>query len=118
MTARNETVVEVLDGASFRGSVEVDQDVAAEDEVKAFHEEHLRLVLKVEAVEFDVGARLRFDAIERAFVREILGTHVSVEIANSVFGVKTFLTFGNGILVEVGSGDFQLPAGKLLGELF
>src|SRR5580698_6983344 len=51
-----------MDDAALGGDVEIDQDVAAEDEIHAFHEEHFAVVVKIETGEADAAADVVVDA--------------------------------------------------------
>src|SRR5262245_55160006 len=57
-TARLETVEEAVDDAQLRGGVEVDQDVAAENQVEAAGDA-IRLVLEIHVREADARGELR-----------------------------------------------------------
>ncbi len=56
-----ETGEEMLDDLALGGEVEIDEHVAAEDEVHALHEDHLGVVAEIEAGEGDEGADFVLD---------------------------------------------------------
>src|SRR5271169_3757793 len=51
-----EVVIEVLDHAAFGRQIEIDENVAAEDNVQVLHEGHARIVGQVQTVKGDAGA--------------------------------------------------------------
>ena len=48
---RQKIVVEMLNHAPFRCQIEIDEHVAAKDDVQALHENHARVVRQVQAAE-------------------------------------------------------------------
>src|ERR1700733_1825246 len=62
IAGRLEAGKKVLNDATLGGDVEIDQDVAAEDEVHAFHEEHFAVVVEIETGEGDAAANFVVDA--------------------------------------------------------
>jgi hypothetical protein len=58
---RKKVVIEVLYDAPLRGKIKVDQHVATEDDVKAFHECHTSVVRQIETTEGDAIEHLRLD---------------------------------------------------------
>src|SRR5437868_13830875 len=71
IAAKIQVAEEVVDHLRFGSFIEVDQHVAAKNHVDAFHEQHLRIILQVEAGEvnqvFYLGRKLQ---------RVFLGRHV------------------------------------------
>src|SRR5579862_1814270 len=59
ITAEIQIAEEVLDDARFRGAVEIDEYVAAENDVHAFHEQNFRVVLQIQPAERDELFHLR-----------------------------------------------------------
>jgi hypothetical protein len=61
----------VLDHTPLRCHVEIDENVAAEDYVHAFHEQHASVVLQIKAREIDQGLERRIDLKPFILRREI-----------------------------------------------
>ena len=103
-------VIEMLDDAPLRGKIEVNQDIAAEDDVHAFHESHGRILGQVQAAEFDVLANLGLDLHTFPGGREIFLAIVSRQIASAVAAIDGSVGVSQGALVNVGGEDFKGPA--------
>jgi hypothetical protein len=108
-------VVEMLDDALLANSVEVDKDVAAEDDVDRFDKDHARVIEQIEAVELDVLAHLVAHA-------ELLGAGDGLvipakglrsDIAQRVVAVHALLGAEQGAVVEIGGDNLK---GKALQE--
>src|SRR6185369_6099903 len=61
IAAVDEAVVEVRDDDALRRVIEIDDDVAAEDDVEVAEERDARLVVEIEAAEGDAVAHLVLD---------------------------------------------------------
>src|SRR5208283_3208216 len=61
IAAKIEVAEEVVDNLRLGGAVEIDQHVAAENQIHALHKKHLGSVLQVQAAEVDELSYLRAD---------------------------------------------------------
>src|ERR1035441_54261 len=68
IAAKIKVVEKMVDHLRFRNAVKIDQHVAAEDHIHAFHEKHPGVVLQVHAAEgdqlFDLRVHLQFLLID------------------------------------------------------
>src|SRR5579862_1286307 len=61
ISAKIEVAEKVIDDFGFRWSIKIDQYVAAEDQIHAFHEQDLGVVLQIKAAERDQLFHFRLD---------------------------------------------------------
>ncbi len=77
----HKTAIEMLDHAAFGGDVEIDQNVAAENNVDALYECHACIVLQVQSLDRDFGPRLGADGELALFGHEIFFANLWRKIA-------------------------------------
>src|SRR5258708_39193982 len=101
----------VADHFRLGDAVKVNQYVAAENQIHALHEEHLGIILQVQAAErnelLHLGAHLQFLVIEGS---EILAFVEIAGIAQRVVAVYAGLCRFHGAVVQIGSQDLHGPA--------
>ncbi len=110
-----QTGIKMLHDTALRSQVEVNQDIAAENNVEPFLEQHLAVVAEVDAVKVD----LRFE--------QIIGLEPLVANFFKVFPAQLFAGIAQGILsvnagacgferivVEIGGENVPSPTGKQL----
>src|SRR5580693_1492717 len=119
ITGRLKAGEKVLDDAALGGDVEIDEDIAAEDEIHALHEEHLAVVVEIEAGEVDAAAHFVVDAEFFVFGgREIFALVEIAGVAQGVAAVDAVPGGFDGAVVEIGGLDFEGPAFEEFFALF
>src|SRR5208282_5908856 len=98
---RQQVIVKVLDHTSLGCAVEIDQDVAAEDQVEVLQQNHVGVIEEVDAAEFDIGFELCVDLQTVATSNKIFLPKIFREISSAVFTVKTLFGMGHGTLVQI-----------------
>jgi hypothetical protein len=100
----------VLNDAFLGRNIEIDQHVAAKDQIHALHERHLGVVAEIEAGEVDAGADLVFDLKFVAVGGGEVFPPVEVGgVAQRVGAVDAGLGGFDGTIIEVGCGDLEGP---------
>src|SRR5579871_5376762 len=118
ITVRQKIVIEMLDDAALGGEIEINEDVAAEDDVDVFHEDHAGIVGKVEAAEGNQTAN-RGQHLQLVFTGlKIFFAKVRIKVTSAVTAVNALLGMGQGTFVEVGGQDFQDPAFQMMLNFF
>ena len=102
-------VVEVLDHAPLGGQVEIDQNVAAEDNVETLHEGHAGVVGEIQAAEGDVRADRGLDLELFSGGSEIFLAVKRSQMASAVAAIDRVLGMSQRMLIEVGSEDLDGP---------
>src|SRR5580692_3837820 len=101
----------VVDHFRLRDAVEIDQNVAAQNQVHALHEKHFRIVLQVQAAERDqlfyLRENLQFFLVDD---REIFPFVVVGGISERVVAINARLSGFDGMVVQVGRQNFHRPA--------
>src|SRR5579863_835200 len=101
----------VVDYFRLRDTVEIDQNIAAENQVHALHEKHFGILLQVQAAErnqlFYLRENLQFSLVDD---REIFPFVVVRGIAQGVVAINARLGGFDGTVVQVGRQNFYCPA--------
>ncbi|MGA9475077.1 MAG: hypothetical protein WBV36_21600, partial [Terriglobales bacterium] len=118
MASGNQAAVEVFHGRFLGGGIEINEDVAAENDVEALHEKDPGLILKIQAIEFDVGANFVANSEEIALLRKVFVAQLRGCVTQSVFRVQTFAAFYERIIIQIRGHDFESPALEFLSDLF
>src|SRR5712692_12052633 len=82
-------VVKVLDYTAFRSSIEIDQDVAAEDDVEAIHGSHTTVIQQIETLDGDACTNLGTDRKLPVFLDEILRADLGSKVAGSILAIDS-----------------------------
>src|SRR5271165_2587976 len=111
IAAEIEVAEKVLDYSLFRRAVEVDEHVAAEDDVDSLHEDNLGIVPQVQAAERDQLLDLIADPELLVVHRhKILSFVIFRGKTQSIVPVDAGLGSLQGAIVEVRGQDLKLPA--------
>src|SRR5437899_64998 len=110
-----QTGIKMLHDAALRSQVEVNQDIAAENNVEPFLEQHLAVVAEVDAVKVD----LRFEQIVGlkplvANVFEVFPAQGAAGITQGILSVNAGACGFERIIVQVGGENVPGPTGKQL----
>src|SRR5882762_6974593 len=105
-----EIVIEVLDDPALGSGIEVDQDVATEDNVDPLHESHAAVVQKVQPLDRHPRARLGSDRKFAVFFHEVLFANLWGNVANGIFAVHASLGMRDRSFVQVGGLNIETPA--------
>src|SRR5579872_2044409 len=96
---RHEGAVEMLHYSLFGGAVEIDQNIAAKNQVDVLRQQHARVIQKIEPAKdhigFDLGLYLQLVAIDR----EIFVSELRLKIAGAVVAVTAGFGVGDGALI-------------------
>src|ERR1700752_218636 len=95
-------VVEVLNDASLRSQIKIDQHVAAKDDIHTLHERHAGIVGQIEPAEADVGAAHRIHLELLSLWNKVFLPIGGGEIARAVIAVDGGFGVGQRALVEIG----------------
>src|SRR5216684_888453 len=111
IAAKIKVAEKMVDHLRLRGTVKIDQNVAAENQIHALHEKHPGVVLQVQPAErdqlFHLGAHLQSLLIEHG---EIFPLVIVGGVAQRVVAINTGLGGFDGTVVEVGGENFYRPA--------
>src|SRR4051794_30778208 len=101
-------VVEVLDDHSLRFQIEVDQDVAAENNIHAFHENHSSRIEQVQATEGDQRLYLGLHLQALVDAGKIFLPKIRVEVTRAVLAVQSSAGVFQRKLIQVGGLNIEL----------
>src|SRR5262249_36537579 len=102
-------VIEMLNHASFRQRVEIDQHVATQDEVHALHEQYDGIFQQVEPAEIDNRLQLRLHSELAPVEQEVLTTKNGLNIAGAVVVVDSRLGVRERAFIQVRGQNFGGP---------
>src|ERR1039458_9331187 len=107
--------IKMLHYATLRSQVEVDQHIAAENDVHPFLEQHLGVVTEVDAVKAD----LRFEQVVGlellvANIFEVFPAQQVVGTAQGILSVNSGACRFQRIIVQIGGENLEGPTGKQL----
>src|SRR5579872_3988474 len=111
VTSVIQVVEEVIDDFRLRRSIEVDQNVAAEDQIHSLHEEHFGIVLEIEPADddelLDFRPHLQPLLIER---NEVFALEVVGGTPQRVIAVDAGLGGFHRAVIQIGGQNFDGPA--------
>src|SRR6266851_5074606 len=114
---RQQIVEEVLNDAALGSEIEIDQHVAAKDDIHALHECHARIVGEIEPGEADVGASQRI-YLELVALRNKVSLPVSRrEVAHTVVAVDAGFGMRERALIDIRGKNFNGPVFERTGRL-
>ena len=102
-------VVEVLNHPPFGNQIEINEHVAAENDVEALHESHASVVGKIQTAEGDAAANRRLNLQLFCGRGEIFLAVIRSQIASAVGAVNRVLGVRQGAFVEIGGEDLDGP---------
>src|SRR3954451_16126281 len=113
VTVLQQVRIKVLNHPLLRDSVEVNQNVATQDEVNALHEEHASILKQVEPGEGHCGLDLGFNAQFVSADQKIFAAKKRFDIPRAVVAIASCLGMRDGAFVQVGGKDFCCPTLQL-----
>src|SRR5579863_1659256 len=115
---RKKIVIEVLNDAPFGAEIEINKDVAAEDDVQALHEDHARIVRQVEPRKSDA---LTNELLHLQLIcgrSEIFLAVVRRQVPRAVSAIDGIFRVRQRAFVEISGEDFDSPVFELALRLF
>src|SRR5229473_5110462 len=111
ITAKIKVAEKMVDHLRLRGTVKIDQNIAAENQIHALHEKHLGVLLQVQPAEcdqlFHLGEHLQSLLIEHG---EIFPLVVVGGVAQRVVAINAGLGGFDGTVVQIAGENFYRPA--------
>src|SRR5439155_13462016 len=90
-------------------TIEINQYVAAHDQIDALHERHAGIVEQVQSLETDARLHFRIDLQQLTAGREIFLPEILREISSAVVSVYPLLGLRDRTFIQVRSGDLKRP---------
>jgi len=115
---RKKIVIKMLNHAPFRGEVEIDEYIAAEDDVQTLHENHAGVIGKVQAAKGYAVAHKLLDLQLIGRGREIFLTVIGGQVPCAIAAIDCVLCVGKRALVEIRGEDFNRPVLEFALRLF
>jgi len=109
--------IEVRNDPAFGHAVEIDQNVATEDEIHALHKCHVSVVRKIESPKSHTLAHRRVYLQFVAGWYEMLLLIMQRNVTSAVSPISRIAGSRQGMLVQVGGENFHVPASRPL-QLF
>src|SRR5580704_6707147 len=100
----------MADYALFGWNIEVDQDIAAEDQVYVFQRGHAGIIQHIDAIEIDSGFDFGIDEQALRSRGEIFLLEVRSEISSAVIAIDTLFGMSDGAFIQVGRKNFEGPS--------
>src|SRR5258708_12291605 len=111
ITAKIKIGEKIVDHLRLRGGVEIDQHIAAENQIYTLHEKHPGVVLQVETAErdqlFHLGVYLQFLLIDG---REVFLLIKIAGVAQRVIAVDAALGGFDAAVIQISSDNLHPPA--------
>src|SRR5262249_15621058 len=109
ISMRQKIVVEVLDHLFLGGQIEIDQDIAAEDDVHSLHESHAGIVRQIQPAETNAGANGLLNLQLISGCGKVLLTKMHWQIPRAVVAVDGVFGVCERALVQIGGKYFDRP---------
>src|ERR1700740_2825259 len=117
--ARQQIGEKMLHHFALRSQIEIDQHIAAENNVDTLLENHLAVIAEIKAIKTD----LRFEQVVSlqflvAHVIEIFSAEYCIGVAQRVLAVDPRARRFQRIVIKVGGKNLELPSSQQFGFLF